>query len=117
TPGEGIEDRAAQARRREETVVAQLGEPRSAGCQVTGCGRVEIALPELLRNERRRRERDRLGRRTALAGEVALRRGPLPDREERLARPAVEHEYEPVLGRLRHGVDRPAVAFECHEHG
>ncbi len=60
--------------------------------------------------------RQRLRRPGLLALEVGRRHRPLLDREQRLARLAVEQEHVAGLGGLRDGVDRLAVVRHRHEH-
>ena len=61
--------------------------------------------------------RERLRRPRVLARDVARRHGALFDRPDRLARHAIEHEREALLGQLHDGVDRPAVDANRDEVG
>ena len=103
--------------RGEERTGAVLAEDRERlGAQLRGQVD-EVVLVETLALEGRRAGGKRLRRRGLLARHVRRGHGPLFQRPDRLARPAVEDEGEAVLGHLRDRGKRGPVAFQVDQDG
>jgi hypothetical protein len=69
-----------------------------------------------MRDQRRRCDRERLGRPRHVARDRALRHGALLDRKNRLAGLAIEGEQQPHLGRDDHRGHAAAVLLELDQH-
>ena len=78
-------------------------------------GRHHVFLLELDARQRRRLHGERLRRRIPLAGDVALRHGPLLDAEDRFAGHAIEDEHVAGLADGGERRNRPAVLADVHQ--
>jgi hypothetical protein len=111
------DERAAQARRREDSLVAQPRDLAAAPLAIGLGDAPGLVCAEPLRREGRRQARQGLRGRRLLARHVALRRRLLRHREERLAGQAVEQEQVSGLGPHGHRGDRAIATLHREERG